>query len=379
MSDPTLREFDIETQDPTQLFEKLLEVCYGSSFRVCENISFFKSVFRELWNQELYEQLVGKFSEDLDVLNVVDRLEFLFSTDESCEREIEFCSSHFYELDSKTISSLPFELVSSIISNASIRLRDEESLYEMISSRQHEDSRFSSLYCHLRFEYLSTASMSSFISRITESFDLLTFPIWCSLCHRLSLSVSVDFSSDQFVKRYLPIVCSFRPPSNLDGIISYLTKRHGGHVIDHDIVSITASSSYDQQSHPVRQVADFGDQCWFATQDQANSWICYDFKEIQIKVAHYSIRSRCDYNAQHLRFWTLEGSNDGLSWVQIDDRKNDTSSNGKGAISTFSISSGSQEQFRMIRLQQTGKNSSGDDLLSVSAIEFFGVLKGLKQ
>jgi hypothetical protein len=36
MKDPTLREFSIETKDPTNLFEKLLEVCYGSSFRVCE-------------------------------------------------------------------------------------------------------------------------------------------------------------------------------------------------------------------------------------------------------------------------------------------------------------------------------------------------------
>jgi hypothetical protein len=71
----------------------------------------------------------------------------------------------------------------------------------------------------------------------------------------------------------------------------------------------------------------------------------------------------------------LEGSKDGLKWVKIDDRQNDTSLNNTGAISIFSISESFQEEFRMIRLRQTGKNGSGTDHLIVNAIEFFGVLK----
>jgi hypothetical protein len=51
---------------------------------------------------------------------------------------------------------------------------------------------------------------------------------------------------------------------------------------------------------------------YFHTKDAANSWICYDFKDIQIKVTHYSIRSRRDGDGDHLRFWTLKGSKDGL-------------------------------------------------------------------
>jgi hypothetical protein len=100
---------------------------------------------------------------------------------------------------------------------------------------------------------------------------------------------------------------------------------------------------------------------------------------LQIKVTHYSIRSRYDGDWNHLRFWTLEGSKDGLSWVKIDDRKNDTSLNSADAIFTLSISAKFENEFRMIRLRQTGKNSSGHDYLIVSAIEFFGVLKELKQ
>jgi hypothetical protein len=377
-NDATLREFCIETDDPTHLFEKILAVCYGSSFRIYENISFFRSLCCELSNRELYEQIVGKFEEDLTILNVIDRIQFLFSANESCDREIEFCSSHFYELDLTAAFSLPFEIISSIISNDSIRLKDEESLYDLITSRQSEDSRFSSLLEHVRFEYLSSESMQSFIKLINDSFDRLTFPIWRSLCHRLSLSVLVDSFCDRFIGKGW-CVSPTCPPSSLNGIISFLTTKFGGHVIDREIVSITTSSVGNPERFPLRLVADFANRSVFHTTYEANSWICYDFKDMRLKVTDYSIRARYDCNRNHLRFWILEGSNDGSKWVVIDNRTNDTSLNSPGSISTFSISSGFQQEFRMIRLRQTGKDSSDQHYLCFSAIEFFGVVKELKR
>jgi hypothetical protein len=377
MKDPTSREFRIETKDRTNLFSKLLEVCYGSSFQVCESTSFFESIFIELWNRELYEQIFVKFESELTIFNVVDRVKILISMNESCERETEFCSSHFSEIDLTSLFSMPIDIISNIISKQSLQLQDEKSLYDIISSKQKEDSRFFSLFEYVRFDYLPSTSMKSFIELINESFDFLTFPIWRSLCHHLSLLVSIDFSIDQLP--FSSVLCPFQPNSNQDGIISYLTNRFEGHVIDRNIVSITASSFVNRQMYPLRHVADFENQSGFCTENKANSWICYDFKNIQIKVTHYSIRTLRNGDTQHLRSWTLEGSTDGLNWVKIDDRQNDTSLDGTGVISTFSISEGFQEEFRMIRLRQTGKNSGGGNFLTVNAIEFFGVLKGLNQ
>jgi hypothetical protein len=137
---------------------------------------------------------------------------------------------------------MTFDLISNIISKESLQLKDEESLYDIISSKQNEDSRFFSLFKFVRFEYLSRNSIESFIEMINASFDFLTFPVWRSVCHRLSLSVSIDFSDDRFEKRFSSVVCRYDPNSKHDGIISYLTKRFGGHVIDRNIVAITASS-----------------------------------------------------------------------------------------------------------------------------------------
>jgi hypothetical protein len=71
-----------------------------------------------------------------------------------------------------------------------------------------------------------------------------------------------------------------------------------------------------------------------------------------IEVIHDSIRSHFDYNGGYLRFWGFQGSKDGLSEVEIDDRRNDTSLNRKEVIATFSISSESQKEFQMIRLRE---------------------------
>jgi hypothetical protein len=44
MSDPTLQEFEIETNDETNSFQNVLELCYGSSFRICKQDSILKSI-----------------------------------------------------------------------------------------------------------------------------------------------------------------------------------------------------------------------------------------------------------------------------------------------------------------------------------------------
>jgi hypothetical protein len=184
--------------------------------------------------------------------------------------------------------------------------------------------------------------------------------------------VTPTISNDRVVEFFVSVNCRFRDDSPLDGIISYLTKKHGGHVLDRFIVSITASSSENPQSWPLRNVADFDNQTMFATQNVPNSWICYDFKTNRIKPTHYSIRSRRDGDCYHLRSWILEGSLDSKTWIELDRQENNTKLNGQGGISTFVIPRSSK--VRLIRLRHIGKNSTGNDYLIVNAIEIFGDL-----
>jgi hypothetical protein len=66
--------------------------------------------------------------------------------------------------------------------------------------------------------------------------------------------------------------------SNHDGRISYLAKRFGGHVIYSNIISITVNNVGYPDERPLLAVADFDDETHFHTENDPNSWLCYDFK-----------------------------------------------------------------------------------------------------
>jgi hypothetical protein len=230
-------------------------------------------------------------------------------------------------------------------------LKDEDSLFNFLRTRFLKDPICSSLFEFVRFGYLPCESMQLFITIIDESFDILTIGLWISICRRLSLSVSPTHQNDRLAESSLSTVhnCPFADGSPLEGVISDLTRNCGVQIGDRGIVSISANSINSPTSHPLRNIADFENQSCFFTNNEVNSWICYDFKNMRIKPTHYSIRSRCDYNSHYLCSWMLEGSIDGQSWQELDRRENNTALNSQGATATFSISQSSDIQ--MIRFR----------------------------
>jgi hypothetical protein len=378
-NDPTIREFHLNTPDPNHSFEKILNLCSGEHFAFSRNEQFVKQISRELWNAEVYERMSGISGEEMSIENVIDRLLFQNEVGGDWESEVHFCASHFYEIEPKDLCSVPIEVFSRIISDESIQLKDEDSFYSIIQSRICEDRTNVFLFEFVRLEYLTSGSIRSFIEMMTESFEGMTLGIWESVCRRLSFPISAQSPNDGSMERFNSISCPFASSSPMDGIISYLTRKHGCHVLDGNIISITASGIASPQLYPLRNVATVGNQTRFLTTNTANSWICYDFNDMRVNLTHYSIRTRCDTNGTHLRCWRLEGSNDGLSWIELDRHENDTRLNSQGAIATLSIPEGNRGQYRMIRIQQTGQNSSGNDYLMLTAIEFFGIFQSPTQ
>jgi hypothetical protein len=165
----------------------------------------------------------------------------------------------------------------------------------------------------------------------------------------------------------------FRDGSPFEGIISYLTTKCGGNVSDCGIVSVTSSSVHS--NYVAKNVVDLTGLSIAYTNNIANSWICYDFKNMRLQVNHYSIRSRNDSDNYHPTTWTVEGSMEGSNWFELDCQTNRSELQGINKSATFSTSV--TKFLRMIRLRQTGKNSNGYDHLIVSAFEVFGTVRGL--
>ena len=131
-----------------------------------------------------------------------------------------------------------------------------------------------------------------------------------------------------------------------------MRKECGGNVHEKGVVNTTASSNDHNQCH---QVTDYGWNNYWRTDDEPNSWICFDFKDKTVSLTKYSLKSD-GAGGGHLIQWVIEGSNDGGTWEELDSR-NTQDLNGKYITKTYDCQRTRSESYRYLRLRQTGKNS----------------------
>jgi hypothetical protein len=136
---------------------------------------------------------------------------------------------------------------------------------------------------------------------------------------------------------------------SLDGIVSYLTKKHGGNVREKGIVTITSKSVYsvDPGDAPTT-VADLTSDSYFWSKGEPGQWVCWDFREMRVRSTRYTIK------AEWLKSWVVEGSLDGNSWMEIDRQTDNLDF--KNWWNTVSFAVSKPVEFRFIRLTQTDKN-----------------------
>jgi hypothetical protein len=153
-----------------------------------------------------------------------------------------------------------------------------------------------------------------------------------------------------------------------EGMMSYLTQRHGGNVHERGIVAITASSIlFDDPNYDVANVADLSRSRWFATRNVPNQSVVWDFREMRAFLTAYTLWT------VHLKSWDLEGSIDGENWTMLDQHVNSMhfSHNDPRRIS-FRLAV--PMECRFIRLTQTGENHWNMHELRLGGVEFFGTL-----
>jgi hypothetical protein len=302
-----------------------------------------------LGNTELLDSLI-RDEDPLDRSTVCGRLRRKSVAGRSVDEEIEFAASHFYEIGADDLKGIDVGLLELIVSSEGLRLKSEDSLLTFILNLGLEDELV--LVRYLRIEYLSAEGMSLFIERLGNSiFDRL---VWDSLCHRLFLRVGRTVEVDTAAK-------------SRDGIISYLTKKHGGNVGEKGIVTITSKSVYsDDRGEAPTTVADLTSGSYFCSKNEPGQWVCWDFREMRVRPTHYTIK------AWYLKSWVVEGSLDASGWTEIDRQMDNHDFETLWRVVSFAVSN--PAEFRFIRLTQTGKNNRDNDVLRLFAVEFFGTL-----
>jgi hypothetical protein len=216
-------------------------------------------------------------------------------------------------------------------------------------------------------------------SHLKEDFAIHSYEVKSPLeCRFVRLTETGKNHSDNRCLAFssLEIFGSLRPTRSVcfpldeaksrDGIISYLTLKHGGNVHDKGIATISSKSVDDNPKYAVRNVADFTSRSYFHSKDEPGQWVCWDFHEMRVRPTHYTIKSFW------LKSWVVESSLDFMNWTEID-RKTDNEDYETG-WKTASYAVSNSAECRFIRLTQTDKNHIREDDLVIWSFEFFGTL-----
>jgi hypothetical protein len=157
--------------------------------------------------------------------------------------------------------------------------------------------------------------------------------------------------------------------AKLTGIIGHLTDERGGNVHDRRTVIMSAKSVQNEQ-HPAQNVVDLGSPLGFCSKNEPGQWICWDFCHRRVRPTQYAIQSGW------LKSWVVEGSVDGVNWIEMDRKTDNEDFNqaGRTDIGPVSFTVSTITKCRFIRLTQTDKNHAGNDELCLVAVEFFGSL-----
>jgi hypothetical protein len=181
-------------------------------------------------------------------------------------------------------------------------------------------------------------------------------------CSRLSAIAS---PSSQPVKEHdFPM----KEEESLDGIIAYLTQKHGGNVHEKGIVILTSKSVFTDDPNArnctLPALVDLQSRPWFVSKGKPNQWVCWDFREMRVRLTSYTVQGF------YLNSWNLEGSVDGKDWTEIDQQRGAFLKDMVKGSYTLACPA----ECRFIRLTQVGENIMNGLNLGMRAVEFFGTL-----
>ena len=117
------------------------------------------------------------------------------------------------------------------------------------------------------------------------------------------------------------------------------------------------------------------------TNDDKRSWFALDLG-LWLLPSAYTLRHARGYGKSALRHWLFQVSKDGLSWTTLFTHVDDCSLNEPGSTATWPLepAPGETQGWRHIRIQQMGKNASGQThYLSLSGLELYGTVTGVCQ
>ena len=240
-TDPTASTFTINTEEHGN-FDHILDLATFSSYSIPANeIHFFLEVIEKLGNRSI--DISNLRPNSLTKENAVHLLRqhenFHYLYADQIESEIEYVSSHFYELCEpffNELKTLSIGTIEKVVSNPNIKLKNEDQLLKFINGLYQESREYSILYDHVLFGLVENETISEFVDHFSK--DDMCEETWRRLSSRLKQTVKnrqTEQPGRYALKQFLP-----NGDQNFDGILKFLLTESNGNI--REKVEITASS-----------------------------------------------------------------------------------------------------------------------------------------
>jgi hypothetical protein len=327
--DATIDELSLGIADPNDLFSDCVRLARGEPIQPRSAAAAdLRQICAFLRNRDLSDFFDRKSSPIPTICGAFEELSYHQQTFRDCLRDLNFIALHFFELnltDDVSVSTL-----SEILASPSLRIRNEDWLYDYIVSRMESSPEFYALIEFVRCEYLSVPKLQSFIQLISNR-ELNSSVIRCI---QTLLTLSRQSKYEFIPERFDP----------LNGIIAHLTREYRRNVHDAGVVHVASSPPISRESHcAAKNVADLNSHSVFcsgvrkataAIPHTRNNWICYDFKTLRVIPTHYTIQSShsSTFNKWNLKSWVVEVSINRKVWTEIDGRSDNRDLNDSGAM-----------------------------------------------
>ena len=401
--DPTINKYIINTQQNGQFSNFLKLINFDKNEIPKDEIPFIREIISKLG----YESFKIVFPNDQtkitneNIFTILDEYEKYGLINQKKDKLINYFAKHFGELiDEKfeEISKLEPNILEEILSNQKLMIKNEDQLLHFLNSIYSKDKKYSNLYCYVVFSNVEPNTIDEFI----EIYDIndINYYIWKSISERLSKhttnnkkyyknrykkQINIKKERDNIENQNMPnkivieqfnsiptneISFEYTPHQNWNGIINYL-KSISNNKIENKI-NILSSSVRDDREIPQNVSIFEDDNKFFYSIDEANSWLCFDFKECRVIPSNYTIKSV--FSSYNPKFWVLEGSNDSNTWKILDKQNNFSGLKKGNQICSFQTLNQKTESFRFIRFRQIGKTWNDRYYLVIGSFELYGTL-----
>ncbi|KAK8843238.1 hypothetical protein M9Y10_025092 [Tritrichomonas musculus] len=371
-SDPTLSEYSITTTSKGS-FNTFLRLLTFEDQPISENeIAFISEVVEKLGTEKIQINIATvEISLDnvFELLNLHIKNPIFYSNQIS--QEIEFLSVHFYELNDTLINKaikLDYTIIEKIISNENLSLLSEDQLMIFIDKLCSINTDYSNLYSYVYFNNISKERIEWFFNNF--DIDSMTRETWMSLSKLLIGQKKEKVSETRYRNKESQFFKEV-PFSNNDlkGIFNFF--KTNSNIKSEVNVTFSSLGNTDSDANLITDIENTDSD--FYTDNEKDSWICFEFKNHRVIPTNYTIKScKDDPNQYHLKNWIIEGSKDGKSWMKIDEQTNCSYLNGSFYNHTFPIQE--KGEFKFIRIRITGSTwlKEGNYTLNICSMEFYG-------